>query len=65
MNNLICEYYELKIKNLQFAHQIELNNLEKRLKLEFDSQVNEFKSDYVTKKEFDVSRLQNKIAHLE
>ena len=65
MNKLICEYYELKMVNKELAHQIELKDLENRLKLKFDSQLNEFKSDYVAKKEFDVSRLQSKIALLE
>ena len=64
MNNLICDYYELRIKNLRLVHQIELKDVENRLKFEFDSQLNEFKSEYVANKEFDVSRLQNKIAHL-
>ena len=59
--NLICEYYELRMANLQLAHQIELKDLENRLKSEFNSQLNECKTDH----EFDVSRLQNKIAHLE
>ena len=65
MNNLICEYYQLRMVNRELAHKIELKNLENRLKLKFDSQLNEFKSDYVAKKEFDVSRLQSKIAQLE
>ena len=65
MNNLICEYYQLRMVNRELAHKMELKNLENRLKLEFDSQLNEFKSDYVAKKEFDVSRLQSKIAQLE
>ena len=51
--------------NRELAHKIELKDLENRLKLKFDSQLNEFKSDYVAKKEFDVSRLQSKIAQLE
>ena len=54
MNKLICEYYELKMDNLQLAHQIELKNLENRLK-----------SDYEAKKALDVSGLRNKIEHLE
>ena len=65
MNNLICEYYQLRMVNRELAHKIELKDLENRLKLKFDSQLNEFKSDYVAKKEFDVSRLQSKIAQLE
>ena len=51
--------------NREFAHKIQLKDLENRLKLEFESQLNEFKSEYVAKKEFDVSRLQSKIAQLE
>ena len=65
MNNLICQYYELKLENRELAHQIELKDQEKRLELKFGSELNEFKSDFVAKKEFDVSKLQNKIAHLE
>ena len=65
MNNLICQYYELKLENRALAHQIELKDLEHRLNLKFDSELNEFKSDFVAKKEFDVSKLQKKIAHLE
>ena len=65
MNNLICEYYQLRMVNRELAHKIELKDLENRLKLKFDSQLNEFKSDFVAKKEFDVSRLQSKIAQLE
>ena len=65
MNNLICDYYKLKMENRELAHQIELKDLENRLKLKFGSELNEFKSDFVAKKEFDVSKLQKKIAHLE
>ena len=65
MNKLICDYYELKMANKELAHQNELKNLENRLNLKFESQLNEFKSEYVAKKEFDVSRLQSKIAQLE
>lgn len=53
------------MENRELAHQIELKDLENRLKLKFGSELNEFKSEYVAKKEFDVSKLQNKIAHLE
>ena len=47
MNNLICDYYKLKMENRELAHQIELKDLENRLKLRFDSQLNEFKSDFM------------------
>ena len=65
MNNVYSELHALEIENLKLVHNIEMNNLENRLKLKFDSQLNEFKSEYVAKKEFDVSRLQSKIAQLE
>ena len=65
MNNLYSELHALEIENLKLVHNIEMNNLENRLKLKFDSQLNELKSDCEAKKEFDISVLRNKIEHLE
>ena len=65
MNNLYSELHALEIENLKLVHNIEMNNLENRLKLKFDSQLNELKSDFEAKNEFDVSALRKKIEHLE
>ena len=65
MDSMINKLHALEVENLKLIHKLDMNHLESRLKLQFDAQVDEIKSKYIAKKEFDLSELQNKIGNLE
>ena len=65
MDSMINKLHALEVENLKLIHKLNMNHLESRLKLQFDAQVDEIKSNCIAKKEFDLSELQNKIGNLE